>query len=60
MFGNLRNLVTTGVVLGLLVIPAFSATVIPSTTYNFDASDTGTTAAFTNGADAVLSNTTLT
>lgn len=60
MLRNARNLVMAGVVLGLLVIPAFSATVIPTTTYNFDASDTAVTATFKNGANTTLTNTTLT
>lgn len=49
-----------GVVLGLLVIPAYSASVIPTTTYNFDATDTAVTATFKNAANNTLTNTTLT
>lgn len=60
MFRILSNLVVAGLVLGLLVIPAFSATVIATTTYNFDASDpVAGTAVFRNGANVVLNNTTL-
>lgn len=54
MLRNLRYLVTAGAVLGLLAVPAFSATVIATTTYNFDASDTGTTATFKNGGGGAL------
>lgn len=60
MLRNLRYLVTAGAVLGLLAVPAFSATVIATTTYNFDASDTGTTATFKNGVGGTLTPVTLT
>lgn len=50
-----------GLVLGLLVVPAFSATVISTTTYNFDASDpVGGTAEFRNQSNALIGNTTVT
>jgi hypothetical protein len=61
MVSKLRSLVMAGVVLGLLVVPAFSATVISTTTYNFDASDpVGGTAEFRNQSNALISNTTVT
>lgn len=56
MFRNLRNLAMSGLVLGLLAFPAFSAVVIPTTTYNFDSSDP----AWKNGVNSVITPTTLT
>lgn len=60
MLMNLRKGAMVGVVLGLLIIPAYSASVIPTTTYNFDATDTAVTATFKNAANNTLTNTTLT
>lgn len=63
MVSTLRSLVMAGVVLGLLVVPAFSATVIATTTYNFDASDPVgglDTAEFRNQSNVLIGNTTLT
>lgn len=61
MASTLRSLVMAGVVLGLLVVPAFSATVISQTTYNFDASDPiGGTAEFRNQSNVLIPNSTIT
>lgn len=61
MVSTLRSLVMAGLVLGLLIVPAFSATVIPLTTYNFDASDpVAGTAVFVNQSNAPIANTTIT